>query len=274
MNLQGMLGFGVAGNFTGHLEQAGESGDFIGVETDEECAPKGIFPFYLPNHPTSHLSLFPLSPITIKSSEGALNMQVEPEVALICDIVYDDVKIEKITPKYFAAFNDCSIRREGAKKISDKKHWGSSSKGISPNFIKIDSFDKGGVLDRYNIASFIKRDGVLHEYGVDSAVNSYSYFYGKLLDWIVNKLNHQTDSGPLEHLSEQIKECGYPMEAIISIGATRYTEFGENTYIERGDEIFVILYPHDSYSKEQIVFKLQNGSYQAPDISTLHQVVV
>ena len=48
MNLQGMLGFGVAGNFTGHLEQAGESGDFIGVETDEECAPKGIFPFYLP----------------------------------------------------------------------------------------------------------------------------------------------------------------------------------------------------------------------------------
>lgn len=274
MNLQGMLGFGVAGNFTGHLEQAGESNDFIGVKTDEEYAPKGLFPFYLPNHPVSHLSLFPLSPIIIKQPDSISNMQVEPEVALICDIAYKNTKIEKIIPRYFAAFNDCSIRREGARKISDKKHWGTSSKGISPNLIKIDSFDRGGVLDRYKIASFVRRDGALHEYGVDSAVNSYSYFYGKLLSWITNKLNSQIDTGPLEHLSEQIRECNYPVEAIISIGATRYTEFGESTYLEKSDEIFVILYPQDTYSKEQIIAKLQNGSYQAPDISTLHQVVL
>lgn len=41
------FGFGVAGNFAGHLEQAGEAGDFVKVVT-EGYAPKGIFPWYAP----------------------------------------------------------------------------------------------------------------------------------------------------------------------------------------------------------------------------------
>jgi len=41
------IGFGVAGNFTGHLEQAGEASDFVGVEA-AAGAPKGVFPFYVP----------------------------------------------------------------------------------------------------------------------------------------------------------------------------------------------------------------------------------
>lgn len=40
--------FGVAGNFTGHLEQAGEAKDFVNVKTKDATAPKGIFPTYLP----------------------------------------------------------------------------------------------------------------------------------------------------------------------------------------------------------------------------------
>ena len=43
-NLQDMATFGVAGNFTGHLEQAGEAKDFINIKTKEENAPKAIFP--------------------------------------------------------------------------------------------------------------------------------------------------------------------------------------------------------------------------------------
>ncbi len=42
------VGFGVAGNFAHHLQQAGEIVDFVNVVVDEENAPKGIFPFYLP----------------------------------------------------------------------------------------------------------------------------------------------------------------------------------------------------------------------------------
>ncbi len=33
-----MLGFGVAGNFSGHLEQAGEAADFIAVEVKETAS--------------------------------------------------------------------------------------------------------------------------------------------------------------------------------------------------------------------------------------------
>ncbi|MBT6492303.1 MAG: hypothetical protein HOK97_21210, partial [Deltaproteobacteria bacterium] len=43
------IGFGVAGNFTGHLEQAGEASDFLDVKVSEAAAPKGIFPFYIPH---------------------------------------------------------------------------------------------------------------------------------------------------------------------------------------------------------------------------------
>jgi len=51
-HLKEFIGFGVAGNFAHHLEQAGEASDFVNVEVDDENAPKGIFPFYLPTSDT------------------------------------------------------------------------------------------------------------------------------------------------------------------------------------------------------------------------------
>lgn len=39
------IGLGVAGNFTGHLEQAGEDRDFVKIQTSEVHQPKAIFPF-------------------------------------------------------------------------------------------------------------------------------------------------------------------------------------------------------------------------------------
>ena len=41
IDLSKMATFGVAGNFTGHLEQAGEAVDFTNVKTKEAKAPKG-----------------------------------------------------------------------------------------------------------------------------------------------------------------------------------------------------------------------------------------
>ena len=57
--LRTWFGFGVAGNFAGHLEQAGEAADFATV-TSEGIAPKGIFPWYAPGNDT-FLGEFPLS---------------------------------------------------------------------------------------------------------------------------------------------------------------------------------------------------------------------
>ncbi len=39
--MQEFLGFGVVGNFAGHLEQAGESHSFINMKSEEKDAPKG-----------------------------------------------------------------------------------------------------------------------------------------------------------------------------------------------------------------------------------------
>ena len=57
------IGLGVAGNFAGHLEQAGEAADFLQVKTEEAIQPKAIFPFYVPSE-------------RLSSTEPSLKMQI------------------------------------------------------------------------------------------------------------------------------------------------------------------------------------------------------
>jgi hypothetical protein len=275
-DFQNCIGFGVAGNFANHLEQAGESSDFEGVTVEEAEAPKGLFPFFQPNNPDTFLNTFPLShdTITMPTLAQGENLQVEPEVALYCDIEYTDGKVSAVIPKMFGAYNDCTIRKEGARKISEKKNWGEATKGVSETFLELDRFERGGVMDTFHIASFLKRDGELHEYGEDSPVLGYSYFYEKLLRWIETKLATQQDHGPLEDLPEILKANGYPKKALISIGATRYTPFGESTFLRPGDEVYIAVYDAAHYSNEAIrEFASLNDLHKAR-ISFLHQKVV
>lgn len=97
MQYNQFIGLGVAGNFAGHLEQAGEALDFANVKTQEIIQPKAIFPFYVPAKQLaeySFLSQYPLSSSQIQSpkTEKADNLQIEPEIALICDIHYSEKK--------------------------------------------------------------------------------------------------------------------------------------------------------------------------------------
>jgi hypothetical protein len=242
MDLKAVIGLGVAGNFAHHLEQAGELEDFKDVVTAEPGAPKGIFPFYLPGS-EGFLGIYCIGTDRLTLPEYEANAQVEPEIALLCDVVYDDgMGVTDLLPKAFTTFNDCTIRKEGAKKISEKKSWGPNSKGIGDKWIPIDKFEEGGVMDRYHLCSYVRRDGVLHPYGVDAPLPGYSYFYGKLKGWLIEKMNTQEDFGPLESICEHLKACGYPSQALISIGATAYAEFGEKSYLQSGDEIYVIAY--------------------------------
>jgi hypothetical protein len=242
MDLKEVIGLGVAGNFAHHLEQAGELEDFKDVVTAEPEAPKGIFPFYLPGS-ESFLGVYCIGTDTLMLPEYEANAQVEPEIALLCDIIYDEkMRVADLFPKVFTTFNDCTIRKEGAKKISEKKSWGSNSKGIGDKWIPIDRFEEGGVMDGYHLCSFVRRDGVLHPYGVDAPLRGYSYFYGKLKQWLIEKMNTQKDFGPLEDIAAHLKACGYPKQALISIGATAYAEFGEKNYLKSGDEVYVIAY--------------------------------
>jgi len=275
------LGLGIAGNFALHLAQAGELEDFKDVITADEAAPKGMFPFYLPCtkssntlRPKEQLFTYPLSSDTITLPPQRLNVQAEPEVALVCQLGYKDGKLHTIAPKYFGAYNDCSIRVAGAQKISDKKNWGVNSKGISSSLIEIDTFKEGGIMDNYSICSFLRRDNELHAYGENVALNGYSYFYTKLTEWITNQINTQEDFGPLEDIKSYIKACNNPLNAVISIGATRYTPYGETHFLQPKDELFVVVYDHTNYTLENIVKILQTGEHQKENMSVLAQKVV
>ncbi len=244
-DLKASIGLGVAGNFAHHLEQAGELKDFENVQTEAPDAPKGIFPFYLPGS-ESFLGVYAIGTEQLELPHYEANAQVEPEIALWCEIVYDSkMQVADLLPQAFTTFNDCTIRKEGAKKISEKKSWGANSKGIGDRWIAIDRFEEGGVMDRYHLCSYLKREGVLHPYGVDAPLLGYSYFYGKLKQWLIEKMNTQKDFGPLEDIAAHLKACGYPQYALVSIGATAYTNFGERHYLQAGDEIYVIAYNPD-----------------------------
>lgn len=291
-DLQNIATFGVAGNFTGHLEQAGEAKDFKDVITKEKTAPKAIFPTYIPLTKSSQnqtlitpkfLTSFPFDSKKIIYPKGEQKIQLEPECAIIFEVEYEktsssnstqeNIFVKNLTPLYFGASNDCSIRKEGATKISQKKNWGASSKGISENLINIDNFTCDGILNKYRIASFMIRDSKVFTYGQDSAVRDYSYIWQKLILWMIEKLNTQQDEGPTENINSYLKEANFPKQILISIGATCYTDFGQKNFLQSGDKSVVILYPQDKYSFEQIKSKLEHAAIFESDISVLCQTV-
>lgn len=281
--------FGVAGNFTGHLEQAGEAVDFANVKTAEQNAPKAIFPTYIPlksidkkdkikNEKLAkvpeNLLDFPFDQNKIIFPQNEENIQVEPECALIFDATWENQKLKSLKPICFGASNDCSIRKPGAKKISQKKNWGKSSKGLSNNLIDVDTFEQGSILDNYNIASFIKRNNEIFEYGEDSAIKDYSYIYEKLINWLIEKINNQQDEGPAEKIYDYLVQSNFPSKIMISIGATRYTEFGKKNYLQKGDKSYIIIYPKKKYSKESLIKKIKNDEAFEKEISALIQEVI
>ena len=272
-DLKDYLGFAVAGNFANHLGEAGEADEFSVIKTDEKNAPKGMFPFYIKGH-KSFLGTYPIcDEIVLTHVREDENLQVEAEVALICDFVYENGKVVDLIPTHFSAFNDCSIRVTNGEKLSTKKNWGENTKGISQDIIKIDDFSQKGVLSKYHITSFVKRDGIVHDYGTTSAVKSYCYFFEKLRVWMIDKLNNQEDCGPLEELTQFMTNAKDAKGILIAAGATAYTEFGKHNFLKKGDEIFVYVYNAHAHSYLDIMNDMCGMDTFLSECSKLHQYV-
>ena len=272
-DLKDYLGFAVAGNFANHLGEAGEADEFSVIKTDEKNAPKGMFPFYIKGH-KSFLGTYPIcDEIVLTHGREDENLQVEAEVALICDFVYENGKVVDLIPTHFSAFNDCSIRVTNGEKLSTKKNWGEKTKGISQDIIKIDDFSQKGVLSKYHITSFVKRDGIVHDYGTTSAVKSYCYFFEKLRVWMIDKLNNQEDCGPLEELTQFMTNAKDAKGILIAAGATAYTEFGKHNFLKKGDEIFVYVYNAHAHSYLDIMNDMCGMDTYLSECSKLHQYV-
>lgn len=266
------LGFGIIGNFANHLTQAKEADDFINI--DDDGVPKGLFPFYIPNNDT-FLGRYCINNSSIIVPNGVnYNIQAEPELCIECDVIYKDSLVFNIVPKFFSAFNDASIRNiSHAKKLSEKKNFSNASKGCG-SMISIDTFSVGGICDRYSITSFLVCDNEIYQYGDNSKLLSYTYFYDKLLEWIIYKLNTQEDYAVLENLNKIIRDANFPNRMLIAVGATSYTNIGETRYLRDGDEISVIVYDHNKYSNEDIMQLIKNGAKFIDSASVLRQKIV
>ncbi|WP_205697636.1 DUF5718 family protein [Conexibacter sp. SYSU D00693] len=274
--LRAAAGIGVAGNFAGHLEQAGEASDFVHVQAAAE-APKGIFPWYLPNA-TTFVGTFPLShdTIALPPRDAPGELQLEPEVGVLLTVTYDDAGPAALTPRAIAAFNDCSIRRPGAKRISEKKNWGAASKGVARTAIALDDLDPAGPTSTFRLACLLTRDGATHAYGIDSPLPGYSYYGATLLDWVVDRLRHQQggDPTPLEPVGALLHEAGRPQTALVGIGATRYTPYGETTFLQDGDVATVVVYDGARSTPQDVEHAVAAGDAHAlPAASVLRQAV-
>ncbi len=268
------LGFGIAGNFANHLEQAGEASDFANVVSDEDGAPKGMFPFYIPRDNTFLGRYCIDNKKIILPKDSTLHAQAEPEIGLECEVIYEDEAVKSVIPKFFMAFDDTSIRNDSsAKKISQKKNFSSASKGCGFK-IPIDKFEKGGVCDNYSLTSFLIFDGKAHQYGDNAKLTSYTYFYKKLVDWIVKKINTQEDHAVLENLNSIIKRASFPSKILIAVGATSYTKLAEERFLQEGDEVCVVAYNHNVYTNEKIKALIEQGALGLKDASIVRQEVV
>lgn len=268
-----IIGFGIAGNFALHLEQAGEADDFALVQTDDEYAPKGIFPFFVPgNKGFLGRNCIDCNILHLPKNTN-LSVQMEPEIALRCALEYADGKVTSVQPLKFSAFNDASVRNDKtATKISQKKNFSHGSKGFG-NEIAIDKFSTGGVCDRYSLVSFLQNGDEFIRYGECAKLSGYSYFYQKLLQWIKDKLNTQQDYAVLENLSALLSATNYPKEMIITIGATRYEDAGKDRYLKSGDICYVVAFDHTKFSLESITQAIKIGATLPSDVSILRQEV-
>jgi hypothetical protein len=67
--------------------------------------------------------------------------------------------------------------------------------------------------------------------------------------------------------------CGNPKEAIISIGATRYTPYGEKTFLKSGDEVIIVVYDMRKIKYEAVLSSVKNSTYDSNIMSVLDQKV-
>ena len=62
-------------------------------------------------------------------------------------------------------------------------------------------------------------------------------------------------------------------DAKVTIGATRYTPFGESTYLQSGNESIVLVYDSASLDPDDVVATLAPGTPTLADASVLTQTV-
>lgn len=196
------------------MQQAGEADAPDPAADHVQELPPAIFSFYVPKirkqtmeqfspkvrEELKRLQRFPVTNAVIQyptedTLYGSDCVQVEPEVALFCDIEYEELeesgktikRVKNLIPRKIAAFNDCSVRKlEGAEhvgKLSEKKNWGHASKGISLDAFMIDCFEpktpegQPSLVSRLWITSYVWRNHQVYQYTRAAPARYYVFFH-------------------------------------------------------------------------------------------------
>lgn len=255
-----LFGLGIAGNFAGHLTQTGEAKGLSQAIDDEK--PQALFAFYVPNGQENYLTINPYSSdiLTIPTKKDA-KVQMEAEVAVVADVEYQDDVVTGITPRSMRLFNDATYRNAEVEKLAQKKNWGEASKGIGSQSLPLSGFDPKSGLNAYRFCSFHCRDDNWYLCCQDASITDYSYFYQSVIDWLIDTINQQQSEGALHNIYALLANAGYPKQVLISLGASRYTELGEQHHLKAGDKICMVLYHQDKMDFETIQTCVERGSF-------------
>ncbi len=259
-----LFGIGIAGNFAGHLQQTGEANGLKGdVDTQ---SPQALFPFYVSGASDSYLDVNPYSfdSLTLPADPTA-KVQMEPEVALVAKVKYLGTSVLSIEPESMTLFNDVTYRNAVVEKLAQKKNWGPASKGVATKVIPLAEFSKSADLDKYRFCSFHGRDGSWNPCCNDVSLGDYSYSYEQLIAWLVSQCNAQTNDGALHSISDLLAEAAFPERMLISLGSSRYTDYGENHQLKSKDIMCAVLYDSTRIDLAEIESFVERGEIHKLD---------
>ncbi len=256
---------GISGNFKGHLQQTSNTDKKNGL-------PGCIFPIYARSQKNKNYSTYPINKEYLLI-EPDKNYQIEPEICITLSVSYENSKIKELKATHYTLFNDFSIRDENVKKISAKKNWGNSCKGMADKKIPIISFDRNSEFNKLRIASYIIRDENFYEYTEDCSVQEYTYNYDELLAWIRNTINSQLENEIKDNILSIIEENNYPQEIDIAIGATRYTPYGKSNFSKENDTVIIVLYSEGEHSKFDIKKMIYNQDLDHENLVFIRQKI-
>jgi hypothetical protein len=63
-------------------------------------------------------------------------------------------------------------------------------------------------------------------------------------------------------VGQYLRDAGRPERAVIGIGATRYTDFGESNYLQPGDESIVVVYDDTVLTPDAVRSSVASGDEQ------------
>lgn len=233
---------GIAGNFAGHLAQAGEADISSKNTMPASDKPSGIFPIYFPKM-QNYLGIYPVSNTQILADfSHPIALQLEAETCILFEVCYQDRQVSQLNPKAFSVFNDCSLRKIKTDKLSEKKNWGTCSTGLGEQWRTINDFSAQGDFAQLHLTAYLRRHDKIMPYGIDTPIQNYQCFNQSLIDWIIDALNFQPDEGAFPELHYSFIDMHQPDQMIISLGATRYTDFGQTGFLQPEDEIGLFIY--------------------------------